>query len=474
MQNNLLSDASSLYLSNGVRIELNTQQLEAIEYIKQFLKSTSKIFVLSGHAGTGKTTVIKKILDNYSGKAVVSAPTNKALQVISQTAMFDGVTIHSLLGLQPDVSLDDFNPNEPQFGQIKPSTIQDYNLIVIDEASMINDALFDLIQDEIDNLAKVKIIFMGDKAQLPPIAQDSSKVFQHDTIYHRELTTLVRQAEHNPLIASYNSLRDNIDNEDFQLNFTTNVNSQGEGVVALESKEEFRAKLIELFASKEYKENINHAKLIAWRNKTVNQSNSIIRDIVFGETEKIVLKNDILTGYRTVKGTRAVPFFVNNCIDYRVSAVSRRQKNSHGLYGYSVKILEKAKFLKGYEEKKVFIIDHADEENLHNYAELHDTLVDVAKADKKQWSAYYNYRRDNLLMLNIANYRSGIPREKGKQISKDLDYGYAVTCHKVQGSTYDHVFILAKDILLNRNHKEKNQMLYVALTRPKYSAIVLK
>ncbi len=309
MQTSILDSAEVLYLANGTKINLNSQQLEAITHIKQFLKSTSKIFVLSGHAGTGKTTVIKKILDNYGAKAVVSAPTNKALQVISQTAMFDGVTIHSLLGLQPDVSLDDFNPNEPQFGQVKPSTIQDYNLIVIDEASMINDALFDLIQSEIDRLVKVKIIFMGDKVfGLPPIAQESSKVFHYDTIYLRELTTLVRQAEHNPLIASYNSLRDNIDNEEFQLDFTTNVNSQGEGVVGLESKEEFRSKLIELFASKDYKEDINHAKLIAWRNKTVNQSNIIIRDIVFGEAKKIVLKGDILTGYRTVKGTRAVPF----------------------------------------------------------------------------------------------------------------------------------------------------------------------
>jgi hypothetical protein len=59
-----------------------------------------------------------------SGKAVVSAPANKA-QVISQTAMFDGVTIHSLLSLQPDISLDDFNPNKPQFGQVKLSIIQD-------------------------------------------------------------------------------------------------------------------------------------------------------------------------------------------------------------------------------------------------------------------------------------------------------------------------------------------------------------
>lgn len=65
------------------------------------------------------------------------------------------------------------------------------------------------------------------------------------------------------------------------------------------------------------------------------------------------------------------------------------------------------------------------------------------------------------------------PRTKDKQIAKDLDYGYAVTCHKVQGSTYDHVFILTKDFKINRNHKERNQMFYVALTRPKKTAIVL-
>ena len=84
MQASILYSAEVLYLANGTKINLNSQQLEAITHIKQFLKSTSKIFVLSGHAGTGKTTVIKKILDNYSGKSVVSAPTNKALQVISK------------------------------------------------------------------------------------------------------------------------------------------------------------------------------------------------------------------------------------------------------------------------------------------------------------------------------------------------------------------------------------------------------
>lgn len=473
MQSKILDSTEVLYLANGTKIDLNSQQLCAIKHIQQFFKSTSKIFVLSGHAGTGKTTVIKKILDNYAGGAVVSAPTNKALQVIASTTMYEGVTIHALLGLQPDISLEDFNPNEPQFGQVKPSTIQDYNLIIIDEASMINDALFELIESEVNGLSRVKIIFMGDKAQLPPISQESSKVFDFDTIYHRELTTLVRQAETNPLIAVYDNLRDNVDNESFNLDLSTDLNHENEGVLAISSNEEFRAKLVEVFTSKEYSDNINHAKLIAWRNKTVNQSNIIIRDIVFGDSKKILQKGDILTGYRTVKGTRTVPFYINNCTDYRVSSVSRRQKNKHGIYGYTIKILEKSKFLKGFDEKKVFVVDHKDHDNLHSYAELHDSLVDIARGDKKQWSVYYNFRRDNLVMQSVYDYRENQPRPKDKQIAKDLDYGYAVTCHKVQGSTYDHVFILAKDFKINRNYKERNQMFYVALTRPKKSAIVL-
>ena len=49
-----------------------------------------------------------------------------------------------MLGLQPDINLEDFNPNDPVFGQIKKATIRNYNLVVIDEASMVNAALFEL------------------------------------------------------------------------------------------------------------------------------------------------------------------------------------------------------------------------------------------------------------------------------------------------------------------------------------------
>ena len=74
------------------------------------------------------------------------------------------------------------------------------------------------------------------------------------------------------------------------------------------SNQEFREQLIEVFGSSYTKTNPNYAKLIAWCNKTVMQSNPIIRDLVFGEDVRLVEKGDILTGYRVIKANSKEPF----------------------------------------------------------------------------------------------------------------------------------------------------------------------
>ena len=56
---------------------------------------------------------------------------------------------------------------------------------------------------------------------------------------------------------------------------------------------------------------------------------------------------------------------------------------------------------------------------------------------------------------------------------KDFDYGYAITAHKSQGSTYQHVFVIESNMDRNRKTKERNQIKYVALSRPVHSATVL-
>ena len=56
---------NELILPNGKKIVFNDQQYEAIQKINKWLKSDKTFFTLSGSAGTGKSTIVKKILDNY-------------------------------------------------------------------------------------------------------------------------------------------------------------------------------------------------------------------------------------------------------------------------------------------------------------------------------------------------------------------------------------------------------------------------
>ena len=139
------------------------------------------------------------------------------------------------------------------------------------------------------------------------------------------------------------------------------------------------------------------------------QSNLIIRDLVFGEDVRLIEKDNILTDYRAIKANSKEAFLINNCIDYKVVDVSERQKNTNVLYGYTVSILEKAKIFKVFNDKYIFVIDSQDEANLHGYAEIHDSLLAIARSDKLL-NTYYEFRKNNLLLIDINSYRNGRPR----------------------------------------------------------------
>lgn len=469
----IVIEDNQLRLPDDRIITFNDQQYEAIQLIRKWLKEANglnNVFTLSGYGGSGKTTVIKKILDEYNGSIVVSAPTHKAKKVVINTTGQYGMTLHGLLGLRPDINLDDFNPNNPIFNPIALPKICDYSLVVIDEASMINKALFELIKKQTKGMY-TKIIFMGDPAQIPPVGEQDSIVFNPEDVNYYQLTKVERQKDSNPIMFIYDALRDNLNFPYDSFEKETKLNDKGEGVIFTKDNNEFRELLFNSFKSKEFQSDTDYCKLLAWTNKAVMDSNKLIRNELFGSNSDIVEVGDVLMGYRSVSKSK-YQNIIENSADYKVVKKSELTKNKYGLFGYHVQIRENLS-TNSFSFENIFIVDSNNYENLHNYAEEHDKLKFNAKRNKTLWNLYYKFRSENIILTSINTYRDGSIREESEVIVKDMDYGFANTVHKAQGSTYNHVFILENDINKNWNVKERNQIKYVAYTRPQMKAIVL-
>ena len=175
----------------------NESQSVALKELTKFIRdSKEKMYVLQGHAGTGKTSLINYLFtDSYfiNKTVVFSAPTNKAVSVMKSMApensskkSMDYKTIHKLFSMKRNI---DINGNS-QFNvdieslisenyierKNKYKNIFDYDFIVIDECSMISKEILMVIY-KFSNKIKGKILFLGDKCQLPPINEEKSKVF---------------------------------------------------------------------------------------------------------------------------------------------------------------------------------------------------------------------------------------------------------------------------------------------------------
>jgi hypothetical protein len=464
-------EENQLQLPTGKIITFNAEQFEGLKKIKNWLKNGQTFFTLAGYAGTGKSTMIKKILDGYRYGVVVSAPTHKAKKVVMNITGKDGQTLHALLGLRPDVNLDEFNPNSPIFNPIAIPKITDYNFVIIDEASMINQELYNLILEKTKG-SRTKVLFVGDPAQIPPVGEKESAVFNVKTNEFHQLTKIERQNDTNPLAFIYDALRNNLHRLDGGFLRKSNMNELNEGVIFTIDKRKFRAAILEKFTSEDFKKDTDFAKVIAWRNKTVMAANKVIRTTLFGEKTDIIEVGDILMGYRSVTDSKQRYNIIENSADYRVVEKSELHENNNGIAGYTVKLRENLAHNK-YNEQEVFIINTTDHQNLHLYGQMHDFFRDMGKNNKKLWVNYYDFRRNNLLMITIDKFSNGLYRSASEVINKDLDYGYAITGHKSQGSTYTHVFVLENDINDNWLLKERNQIKYVALTRPSMTATVL-
>ena len=214
---------------------------DAAAYTLRFINQTHKSVFLTGKAGTGKTTLLKEIIQTTHKNTVVVAPTGIA------ALNAGGVTIHSMFqlpfgGFIPDNSAPQFNENSKfetkatlrrhfRMSGLKKAVIQNMELLIIDEVSMLRSDLLDAMDFMMQSVRKkkqpfggVQVLYIGDLLQLPPVIRDEewrtlrnyykgkfffhSHVVQQNPPLYIELSKIFRQTD-STFISVLNNLRNN-------------------------------------------------------------------------------------------------------------------------------------------------------------------------------------------------------------------------------------------------------------------------
>ena len=179
-------------------MQFSTQQDEALKAVSRWMKEPrSQVFRLFGYAGTGKTTLAKHFAENVDGEVLFAAFTGKAAQVLRSRGASNARTIHSLI-YRPrgEEEVNDEVTGKtsiaPMFSVNRQSQVAKAALIVIDECSMVDEALGkDLLS------FGTKVLVLGDPGQLPPVSGGGFFTEQEPDYL---LTEIHRQAKDNPII----------------------------------------------------------------------------------------------------------------------------------------------------------------------------------------------------------------------------------------------------------------------------------
>lgn len=432
-------------------------------------------YVLCGYAGTGKTTILKEFIkkNKYASFDIaITAPTHKAKKKAEQATGLSGVTIQKALGLRPNTNIDNFNINRPEFSEQAEPEIGKHGLVIIDEASMFNKALFERLI-ELAKLKKTKLLFVGDEKQLPPVNETESLAIT--SIANRSnLTEIIRQRDVNPLGELLNLLREDIekgttDSLEKITGTATFTDEEGEehGYEVITDRDLFREKVLTAFSDERYIFNKEFCKYLAWTNDSVKAMNRIIRDHII-KSDMPIAKGDLVMGYSTIYN-KSGDIMLTNSEEYIVTRVNDFE-NSWDVNGYLVDI----KAVDTPFSNTVFV---ANPNDLDKFLEIFEERHSKALKFNSQWNNFYLFKNDNLLIQDIKNGNK-------IKVKKDLDFAYGLTVHKSQGSTYENVFINLVDIKrgLNFGNSDRERrisrdttmrLIYVALSRASKKCIIL-
>jgi len=440
---------------------LNYEQSQAYDTILPWFKSESPRAGLFGAAGCGKTytaqQVVLGIKDIKSrAKVCLSAPTNKATRILENFALNAGLdietlTIHKLLGVAPE--RDDHGRN--MLAQVQECSTHYYDLIILDECSMVSDLLLSKMPDD------AKVLYMGDRFQLLPVETNlQSPCF--DVFEQSNLITPVRYK--GAILDVATAIRQDITAKRLPT-IQTAMDAADQGIERLTGSK-WLDRLIEAHGEQLNSKDgdSNAVRALAWRNDTVEEINHTVRDAVYGYDADRFVRNETLIASGLVSKQCSDPdgwasgskwTFMNSsseCIINRVAQHSRTLLNDFTV------------------ELPVWAIDvtsdMGDETTLHIlhedaiahaeklFSERKESILARDKSNRKDfWKAFY----EDLACIGM--------QLKGSKLTPILRSGFCQTVHQSQGSTYEKTFVASRDIASCKQHETRNRLLYVAITR---------
>ena len=430
---------------------LNPEQKAAQEKMCQFLNSEDQFFLLKGSAGTGKTHTVGALIAQLQAEEqryyfACAAPTNKAVKVLKSSTQkwgthnLDYGTIYHFLGLTMDYD----EQGSKVLVEGHRSTMNKYELIFLDEASMVSSKLWDLLKQIVARY-DVKIICLGDNYQLNPVNEPDSPVFSEIKLI-AELTQIMRTDPNNPVRDMIQAAREKVFNHERDLpRHSSFTPEQMKGVWVL-NRGKWLEQMIRAFQSPKYQNDPDYVRAIAWTNRTVNYLNQYIREAIYEEANKPYLPGERLMATDTIfDPVDGEEILLNSSDEFEV--VKARPSTSDGYNIWRLKVVDAEGT-----SYRLKVIDASSQDKFSQDLRklAHQAHRKQAAKEKKPWANYW----------------------KHKNRYAQVNYNYAITSHKSQGSTYANVFVAQNDICRNPNLVERYRSLYVSYSRSQNRLII--
>lgn len=467
---------------------LNDQQKSALYELEKFIEDDGTEITLSGYAGTGKSTIIgifSKWLNNRIGRGniVYTAPTHRANVITKQNNPNANVyTLSALFGFTPDTDIameqGSLDLRELEFRAKNQMKYEPGQLIIIDEASMVQDGLYEYIQ-EIVAKHNGSVIYVGDSAQLRPVKSDHiSKVFTSDGVPQITLTKVERTGD-NPILKEATRLR-----QGEGLSYQTDINDRGQGILYTSDNASIDENLKQIVTSEEFNADPLHFRVLTATNAAVSAYNSKIRSLRYGKFAKPFVKGDIIMGYSNKLRKPDGSYKLVNSGDYVIQNVTdttvkfKTDKGDIEFKAFKLSIRPTGGTVM--DDFQLTVIDRNEPDSkLFEVVEYKDRLWKMAKEAKQngQISKYRDLVQMAFNIDNELNITKNLEDNQGRlKIRKAIDYGYAQTVWKSQGSTYSKVLILSNEIDTFGYGKDvmqlRNELRYVAVSRAKNFVII--